>query len=85
MVWCAGLKLQFQLQNTECFSQIGAELSPLGLPELPGRPQHGASLYSDEYLERFVRSQTLTGHHPAGTCKMGAPSDPRAVVDRQLR
>jgi len=55
LVWCAGLKLQFQLQNTECFSQIGAELSPLGLPELPGRPQHGSSLYSDEYLERFVR------------------------------
>jgi choline dehydrogenase len=80
-----GLKLQFQLQNTECFSEIGAELSPLGLPELPGRPHQGSALYSDDYLERFVRSQTLTGHHPAGTCKMGAPSDPKAVVDSELR
>jgi choline dehydrogenase len=78
-----GLKLQFQLQNTECFSRIGAELSPLGLPELPGK--QGSSLYSDEYLERFVRSQTLTAHHPTGTCKMGSPSDTSAVVDPELR
>lgn len=82
----AGLKLQFQLQTTECFSRIGAELSPQGLPELPGNHSgHGSSLYSDEYLERFVRSQTLTGHHPTGTCKMGSTSDPTAVVDPELR
>jgi len=80
-----GLKLQFQLQNTECFSRIGAELSPLGLPELQGKPHQGSSLYSDEYLERYVRTQTLTAHHPTGTCKMGATHDTKAVVDPQLR
>jgi len=80
----SGLKLQFQLQATDRFSSIGAELSPLGLPDLPGGGA-GSALYSDEYLERFVRSQTLTGHHPTSTCKMGAASDNTAVVDHELR
>lgn len=81
-----GLKLQFQLLNTDALREIGAELSPFGLPGVAdSRHGHGSSLYSDEYLERFIRSQTLTAHHPAGTCKMGSPSDPSAVVDPQLR
>lgn len=76
----AGLKLQFQLLNTEAFRRIGAELSPHGLPG-----NHKGALYSTEYLEKFVRSQTMIGHHPVGTCKMGALSDPTAVVDTELR
>jgi len=75
-----GLKLQLQLQNTDVFERYGAELSPLGLP---GK-SHG-SIYSSEYLEHFVRHQTLTGHHATGTCKMGALSDPSAVVDPSLQ
>jgi choline dehydrogenase len=75
-----GLKLQFQLLNTEAFRRIGAQLSPYGLPG-----NHKGALYSNEYLERFVRSQTMIGHHPVGTCKMAALSDPSAVVDPQLK
>lgn len=28
---------------------------------------------------------TVTIYHPVGTCKMGSPSDPTAVVDHELR
>lgn len=36
-------------------------------------------------LERFVRAMADTIYHPAGTCRMGPPSDPDAVVDAALR
>jgi len=75
-----GLKLQFQLLNTDAFRRIGAELSLLGLPG-----NHKEALYSTEYLEKFVRSQSMIGHHPVGTCKMGALSDSSSVVDPELR
>lgn len=75
-----GLKLQIQLQNTEAFQSIRAKLSDRGLPGTdPG------SLYSTEYLEKFVRSQTLTGHHPTSTCRMGPAGDSNAVVDSELK
>ncbi|KAF8792820.1 Glucose dehydrogenase like protein [Argiope bruennichi] len=48
----------------------------------------GCEIYvknSDEYLACVARSYTSTIYHPVGTCKMGAPNDPTAVVDPQLR
>ena len=80
IVYWPGLKLQLQMQNTSAFQKIGAKLSDQGIPS-----KGKAALYSDAYLEKFVRSQTLTGHHPTSTCKMGALSDPTAVVDSELR
>lgn len=41
--------------------------------------------HSDEYLREFVRKKAVTVYHPVGTCKIGPPSDPLAVVDPQLR
>lgn len=75
-----GLKLQFQLLNTEAFRRIGAELSPHGLPG-----NYKGALYSTEYLEKFVRSQSMIGHHPVGTCRMGSSIDNSAVVDTELK
>ena len=75
-----GIKLQLELQNTPSFQKIGAAPSP-GM--LPGYEK--GSEYSDDYLEKFVRHQTLTGHHATGTCRMGPSGDHRAVVDNQLR
>jgi len=72
--------MQFQLLNTDSFRRIGAELSPHGLPG-----NFKKALYSTEYLERFVRSQTMSGHHPVGTCKMGSVRDLTAVVDPELK
>ena len=36
-------------------------------------------------LEAYTRGTAVTAHHPAGTCKMGADTDPMAVVDDALR
>ncbi len=52
---------------------IGAELAP------------GASCASDVGIEDYIRETATTGYHPAGTCRMGDPADPRCVVDPELR
>ena len=51
----------------------GAEISP------------GAAIADDAALERFIRANVATTYHPAGTCRMGPPGDPLAVVDGRLR
>lgn len=40
---------------------------------------------SNAYWECFVRHNTISYGHLAGTCKMGAASDNSTVVDPQLR
>ncbi|XP_071533017.1 glucose dehydrogenase [FAD, quinone]-like [Panulirus ornatus] len=39
---------------------------------------------SDRYWECYARSLTNTIYHPAGTCKMGPPTDPYSVVNERL-
>ncbi|XP_014679711.1 PREDICTED: alcohol dehydrogenase [acceptor]-like isoform X2 [Priapulus caudatus] len=39
----------------------------------------------DKYLECVARRISTTLYHATGTCKMGASTDPSAVVDPQLR
>ncbi|HKR87922.1 MAG TPA: GMC family oxidoreductase N-terminal domain-containing protein [Phenylobacterium sp.] len=39
----------------------------------------------DEGLTKLVRSITLMGGHPTGTCRLGRPDDPDAVVDNRGR
>lgn len=43
----------------------------------------GAAVQSDAELEQFIRANTGTSFHPAGTCRMGV--DPLAVVDTEGR
>jgi len=45
----------------------------------------GAQLQSDNDILDFVRSTGNTGYHLVGTCKMGVPSDPLAVVAPDLQ
>jgi choline dehydrogenase len=67
-VFTAALGLIRALVDTRAFQELGdGELAP-------GR---------DTELEPFIRAQTTTLWHPAGTCKMGR--DELAVVDPQLR
>ena len=40
---------------------------------------------SDSYWECAVKHDTNPENHQAGSCKMGPPSDPLAVVDNELR
>jgi len=41
----------------------------------------GTDKYWSQYIKRYAGSM----YHPTGTCKMGALSDPMAVVDPSLR
>jgi len=36
---------------------------------------------TDDELERAILAEVATYHHPVGTCRMGIPGDPGAVVD----
>jgi 5-(hydroxymethyl)furfural/furfural oxidase len=38
-----------------------------------------------ETIEHIVRISTLPGGHVSGTCRMGSPNDPEAVVDSNCR
>lgn len=39
----------------------------------------------DAYWDCAIRHDTAPENHQAGSCKMGPPDDPLAVVDNQLR
>ena len=45
----------------------------------------GPAGWSDEALDAHIRTTAITVHHPLGTCKMGRPIDPMAVVDPELK
>ncbi len=42
-----------------------------------------ADLASDDALDEWMMRSVRTSHHISGTCKMGAESDPMAVVDQR--
>jgi choline dehydrogenase len=44
-----------------------------------------ASLATDDALDAWMRSIVSDTQHPVGTCRMGAPDDPRTVVDPACR
>jgi choline dehydrogenase len=45
----------------------------------------GGGVIDDAAIDAFVRKTAITVHHPGGTCRMGAESDPMAVVDSRMR
>jgi len=45
----------------------------------------GPAVTSDRDLSEYGRRVAHTVYHPAGTCRMGAPDDPLAVLDPELR
>jgi choline dehydrogenase len=45
----------------------------------------GLAVQDDEALSEYARRTANTVYHPAGTCRMGAADNPRAVVDPELR
>ncbi|MEM7209041.1 MAG: GMC family oxidoreductase N-terminal domain-containing protein [Pseudomonadota bacterium] len=52
---------------------VGGELSP------------GINISNDREIENAVRQLATTGHHPVGTCAMGAENNPDAVLDSEFR
>jgi choline dehydrogenase len=45
----------------------------------------GSDITSDEAIDAFIRTKIETAFHPCGTCRMGRPDDPLAVVDPETR
>ncbi|MBV9289789.1 MAG: choline dehydrogenase, partial [Hyphomicrobiales bacterium] len=70
----ACVRLAREIFAQEAFDPYrGREISP------------GADCVSDEAIDAFVRAKVESAYHPCGTCKMGARSDPLAVVDPETR
>jgi choline dehydrogenase len=45
----------------------------------------GAHVQDDVAIDAFVREHVESAYHPCGTCRMGDPDDPMAVVDPEAR
>ncbi|WP_416898062.1 MAG: choline dehydrogenase [Minwuia sp.] len=52
-------------------------MAPYAGPEIAP----GDDVTSDEALDDFIREAVESAYHPCGTCRMGDPEDPNAVVD----
>ncbi|KAK2763738.1 hypothetical protein FQN54_009354 [Arachnomyces sp. PD_36] len=50
----------------------------------PKEAAHHTRTTRDSWAE-YVRENAVSGFHAAGTCKMGKPDDPTAVLDHKLR
>lgn len=61
--------------SREIFAQKAFD--PFRGPEV----QPGPQIQSDADIDAFVRQKADSAYHPSCTCKMGAQSDPMAVVD----
>ena len=47
--------------------------------------QPGADIATDEQIDAFIRRKVESAYHPCGTSRMGAATDPMAVVDPDTR
>jgi choline dehydrogenase len=47
--------------------------------------QPGAAVVTDAQVDAFVRDKVESAYHPSCSCRMGAASDPQAVVDPEAR
>jgi 4-pyridoxate dehydrogenase len=50
-----------------------------------GEISPGPDCRFDTEIDAHIRATAITVHHPLGTCKMGRPNDPTAVVDPELK
>lgn len=74
------MKVSIAVGLTPAFQTMKARLFE---PAWPGCEHY--RMWSDPYLACVARTMTSTLYHPVGTAKMGAPWDPTAVVDPELR
>ncbi len=47
--------------------------------------QPGADVQTDGEIDAFIRAKVESAYHPSCSCKMGAATDPMAVVDAETR
>lgn len=68
------VKLQRRIYAAPAFASVAT------VEEKPG-----PAVQSDEEILEYCRNQGMSVYHPVGTCRMGAATDPQAVVDHRLR
>ena len=76
----AGIRLWEEVIQTSVMRSLNVSFDQVNVPICS---QH--KFRSDEFWECFIRHLVRTSYHPCCTCKMGAKSDPTAVVDSDLR
>jgi 5-(hydroxymethyl)furfural/furfural oxidase len=64
----------------DALEAVGAD-GCFSVPTGDGPGVIAAALADDAALEQLMRRYTIGGWHASGTCRMGAPDDPMAVVD----
>jgi len=68
------VRLTREIFGQQAFDQFrGSEIQP------------GEAIETDEQIDAFLREHLESAYHPCGSNKMGAVSDPMAVVDPQCR
>lgn len=75
-----GAKLAVRLARQKAMKEIGTRLHHIPIPQCKSY-----AFESDDYWACMARYITLTIYHQSGTCKMGPPTDKKAVVDPRLR
>ncbi|MGI9305729.1 MAG: choline dehydrogenase [Gammaproteobacteria bacterium] len=67
-----------------CIRTAREVFSQKAMAEFTGAPIAPAG-DADSDLDDYIRCEAESAYHPCGTCKMGAPDDPLAVVDSDCR
>ena len=75
-----GVRLWEKLMQTPTFQSLGAKFEDTKIS-----PCSEHQFRSDAYWDCFIRHIATTSYHPCCTVKMGAVSNPSAVVDQELR
>lgn len=75
-----GIKIAIRLSETPALRKYGMELD-----RTPAMGCEDLEFGCEAYWECAVRRNTGPENHQAGSCRMGPPSDPGAVVDAELR
>ena len=75
-----GAKFGYAMSETRTMRRLSARINKNKVPGC----EH-LKFLSDDYWACAARHYSMTVYHPVGTCKMGPPTDPDAVVDPRLR
>ncbi|CAH0578998.1 unnamed protein product [Chrysodeixis includens] len=75
-----GLKLVKQFVGTKAIKDIGGYINPNHFPGC-----EDFEIFTDSYLDCYIKHLTLTSYHPVGTCSMGLPGSKTTVVDTTFK
>ncbi|MFL7026370.1 choline dehydrogenase [Enterovibrio norvegicus] len=72
--WRDCIRLTREILSQQAFDAFG-----------DGEIQPGMNVNTNEEIDTWVKANVESAYHPSCTCKMGADSDPLAVLDEKLR